>query len=154
MAPNQTALSSTTMSSLNTKAAATTSPKKHLGNYVDLEVGSKYWQVISVHIVPLMDTATFARASSFCVLVDTLRDKLHNPHPVSDLILAFQQHLPVNVASAKRLASAAVQKFRALLFQTDYLEPLRYLRRKNGSIMYNEVIHEDPAQRIENLSQA
>jgi hypothetical protein len=101
MAPNKTALSATTVSSLNTKAATTLLRKKHLGNYVNLDVGPKYRQVISVPIALSIDTAAFACASAFRVLVDTLCEKVHNPQPVSDLISAIQQHLPVNVASAR-----------------------------------------------------
>eukprot|EP00978_Attheya_sp_CCMP212_P025483 scaffold82058_cov62-Attheya_sp.AAC.1 len=150
MAPNQTTLSTTMMSSLTTKASATTLLKKHLGLYIDLEVGSKYRQMVSVPVAPLMDATTFARASAYRVLVESICEKLHNLHPVSDLISAFQHHLPVNVANAEWLASVSVLKFRKLLFHIDYLEPLRYLRH-NDSIMYNEVINEDPAQRIESL---
>eukprot|EP00978_Attheya_sp_CCMP212_P042914 scaffold270425_cov64-Attheya_sp.AAC.1 len=51
MAPKQTALSTTTMSSLTTKASAT-SLKQHLGHYVDLEVGSKYRQIIRAPPAP------------------------------------------------------------------------------------------------------
>eukprot|EP00978_Attheya_sp_CCMP212_P044236 scaffold304884_cov56-Attheya_sp.AAC.1 len=48
MAPNQTALLSTTMSSLTTQAATNTLPKKYLHNYVNLAVGSKYRRTDSI----------------------------------------------------------------------------------------------------------